>query len=135
MGTEEAKTCPSAACSKSASLMGIVQADKTVALLDTPLKLNESFIENARQYGEPEQQFRFSDKCIKSGCGQWTGQNCGIISELTAANPSIKDASEDLPPCFIRRTCRWFSQEGRKACKICLFVVTQSGENAVAENA
>jgi len=134
MKTEEAKTCPSAACSTSANLLGIVQTDQTVVLLDTPIKISDAFIQNANKYGEPERHFRFADKCIKSGCGQWTGKSCGIISELTASNPSIKNDNENLPPCIIRRTCRWFSQEGGKACKICLFVVTQSADNSVTEN-
>jgi hypothetical protein len=134
MAAEEAKLCPSAACSTSGSLLGVVQGDRTVALLDTPVKISEAFIEKAREQGEPEKRFRFVDKCIKSGCGQWTGKSCGIINELAESNPSIKSDNEELPPCFIRRTCRWFSQEGGKACKICLFVVTQSADNAVSEN-
>ena len=126
MEAEESKLCPSATCSKGASLLGIVQGNNTVALLDTPVKLNEAFIEKAHQQGEPEKRFRFADKCIKNGCSQWTGKSCGIMNELAASNPSIKSDEDDLPPCFIRRTCRWYSQEGGKACKICLFVVTES---------
>jgi hypothetical protein len=130
METKEAKLCPSATCSSDATLLGIVQDDNTITLLNTPLKLNEAFVEKAREYGEPERRFRFANKCVKNGCKQWTGKSCGIIEELTQLNPTVQAGdNEELPPCIIRKTCRWFSQEGGKACKICLFVVTQSQDN------
>lgn len=129
MAAKEQKLCPSATCSKGASLLGIVQSDKTIALLETPIKISNAFIETAHKYGEPEKRFRFADKCVKSGCGQWTGKSCGIMNELAASNPSIKNDNDELPQCFIRPTCRWYSQEGGKACKICLFVVTESRIN------
>ncbi len=62
--------------------IGIVQENNTVALLDTPVKPSEAFIEKAHQLGESEKRFRFTDKCIKSGCGQWTGKSCGIMNLL-----------------------------------------------------
>jgi len=129
MQSEEAKTCPSATCSTGATLIGIVQADHSVVLLNTPLVVNEEFVQKANESGEPERRFRFADKCVKSGCKQWTGKSCGIMNELAEANPSVKAGDEELPTCIIRRTCRWYSQEGGKACKICLFVVTQSQDN------
>ena len=129
MPTGESKLCPSATCSKGASLLGIVEDNKTVTLLDTPIKINDAFIQKAHEYGEPEKRFRFVDKCIKSGCAQWTGSSCGVMNELAASNPSIRADEDDLPVCFIRRTCRWYSQDGGKACKICLFVVTESRDN------
>jgi hypothetical protein len=126
MDAEEPKLCPSATCSKGASLLGIVQGNKTVALLDSPIKLTQAFIEKAHELGEPEKRFRFTNKCIKSGCGQWTGKSCGIMNELAASNPSVRSNNDELPQCFIRSVCRWYSQDGGKACKICLFVITES---------
>ena len=130
MQREETKVCPSSTCSKGASLIGIVQGDNTVNLLNTPIKINEEFIKKANEYGEPERRLRFADKCVKSGCKQWTRGSCGIMNELARVNPSIKSNQRDeLPACAIRSTCRWYSQEGSKACKICLFVVTQSQDD------
>jgi hypothetical protein len=128
MAAEESKLCPSATCSTTASLLGIVQENKKVKLLETPVKLTDEFIRTELEFGEPERRFRFSDKCVKSGCKQWTGAACGVISELSSMNPSIEDDETHLPKCFIRRTCRWYSQEGGRACKICLFVITESRE-------
>jgi hypothetical protein len=129
MQEQETKLCPSAACSSSASLIGIVQGDNSVTLLNTPLRLNDEFVRKANEYGEPEKRFRFADKCVKNGCKQWTGKSCGVMDELARANPSIK-GDDELPACIIRATCRWYSQEGGRACKICLFVVTQSHDNS-----
>jgi hypothetical protein len=126
---EEAKLCPSAACSESANLLGIVQGNNTVALLDMPVKINNAFVKEVNDNGTPEKYFRFTDKCIKAGCKQWTGKSCGIINELANSNPHIKNTEDELPDCFIRSACRWYSQEGGKACKICLFVITDSSSN------
>lgn len=129
MQNEEAKLCPSATCSKTASLLGVVQENKKVKFLEIPIKLNDAFIEKAHEDGEPEKKFRFVDKCVKSGCKQWTGSSCGVMNELSSSNPSINGDEDHLPNCFIRRTCRWYSQDGAKACKICLFVVTESRQD------
>ena len=133
MEVQEAKLCPSSTCSTGSTLIGIVQGDNTVTLLTTPLKVNEDFVRKANEYGEPEKRFRFADKCIKSGCKQWTGKSCGIMNELANSNPSIQTTDNDLPECIIRPNCRWYSQEGGKACKICMFVVTQSQDNTSPE--
>lgn len=129
MQKEEAKLCPSSTCSKGASLLGVVQGNKKVNFLEIPIKLNDEFIQKAHEQGEPEKKFRFTNKCVKSGCNQWTGSSCGVMNELSALNPSVTANEEDLPKCFIRRTCRWYSQDGGKACKICLFVVTESRDD------
>ena len=129
MQNGDAKLCPSATCSKGATLLGIVKTDQTVALLNIPLPIDEDFVQKANQNREPERRFRFADKCVKSGCRQWTGKSCGIMNELAWANPSVQSTDEELPPCIIRPACRWYSQEGGKACRICLFVVTQSQDN------
>jgi hypothetical protein len=126
---QEAKLCPSTKCSNDALLLGIVQSDKTITLLDTPLRINDAFVEKANKVGELEKRFRFVNKCVKKGCKQWTGKSCGIINELSLANPLIKFSNEKLPECSIRSNCRWYNQEGAKACKICLHVITQSQDS------
>jgi hypothetical protein len=62
-----------------------------VKLLETPLKLDDEFIHSELELGEPERRFRFSDKCVKAGCKQWTGDSCGVIKELSSMNPSIEE--------------------------------------------
>jgi hypothetical protein len=34
--------------------------------------------------------------------------------------------AEDLPPCSIRRNCRWWQQEGKAACQRCPQIITDT---------
>lgn len=109
-------------------LLGIVQGDNSVALLGTPLEVDEKFVARALETGDAEGRFRFANTCAKSGCKQWDGHQCGVIHTLTEINNSLP-ASETLKPCSIRERCRWYHQEGRLACDICTYVVTDSMED------
>jgi hypothetical protein len=53
MQHEEAKLCPSSTYTKGASLIGIVQGNNTIDLLNTPIKINDAFNEKAKQHGDP----------------------------------------------------------------------------------
>jgi hypothetical protein len=127
MDNTENKMCPSSVCREGSLLLGVVQGDKTVTLLSTPIMTNKAFIEKVQAQGEPEKRFRFANKCVKSGCRQWDGSSCGVMNKLSAANPHLEEESV-LRPCFIRDSCRWFHQEGKNACAICVFVVTNNME-------
>ena len=120
--SEQNKMCPSTTCHPGALLLGVVQSDKKVALLNTPVKIDEEFVEKAMKAGNPEQRLRFAGKCAKSGCSQWAGR-CGVIDK---ALNYMKDAVDNtpLPDCLIRPQCRWFSQTGADACKVCPMIVT-----------
>lgn len=120
------KLCPSSTCHDGALLLGVVQGDQKVALLNPAIPINNEFIDRVNNAGSPENRFRFAGKCAKSGCGQWTGKSCGIMNELSAANPALEVNGQTLPECSIRNQCRWYSQEGAKACFICPFVITQA---------
>lgn len=118
------KLCPSATCHPDAMLLGVVQGDQTVTLLPEPIKITQEFIDIATANGEPEKNFRFAGKCAKGGCNQWTGTSCGVMDRLSAINEKLEAEIAGLPECSIRSQCRWFSQEGKKACIICPYVVT-----------
>ena len=139
-------SCPSNRCKSGSDLIGIRQDDGTVAILPTPLPVDQHFVDLVGQSSvAPEERFRFSNKCVESGCSQWTGSRCGVIDnvlQLLAGVPAPghitppaatapltpKDNSETLPPCGIRPTCRWFLQAGADACRVCPYVVTQITE-------
>jgi hypothetical protein len=125
--------CPSSTGTEGSVLLGVVQGDKTVALLQKPLEVNQSFIDEAKKSGPLEKRFRFANKCVKGGCRQWTGSHCGVMDLLAKANQHIK-TDEVLKPCPIRKRCRWFSQEGEKACTLCTFVVTNNMEESEIMN-
>ncbi len=128
LGDRENKMCPSATCHTGALLLGVVQSDKTVALLSTPMTVTEEFVEKAIAAGEPEKRLRFAGKCAKAGCSQWSGSRCGVID--TALN-YMQEAIDNtpLPECSIRPQCRWFSQAGADACKVCPYIITDIRAN------
>jgi len=123
--TSENKMCPSARCHSGALLLGVVQSNKKVILLPTPMEVTDDFVEKAVKAGDPEKRLRFAGNCAKSGCSQWTGSRCGVIDKaLTYMNESLENAT--LPECSIRPQCRWYSQTGADACKVCPFIITDT---------
>lgn len=120
--------CPSSKCKSGSELLGVRQDDGTVAILPQTLPIDETFMHDVRADGvNPEQKFRFVNKCVECGCKQWTGKSCGVIDNLVTYldNLPVADA---LPPCSIRSQCRWYKQQGADACKVCKFVVTEVTE-------
>jgi hypothetical protein len=97
-------------------------------MLNLPLRVDDAFVEKVQAQGEPEKRFRFANKCVKSGCKQWDGSSCRVIGLLSEVNTRLEERAT-LKPCIIRDKCRWFHQEGKKACDICTFVVTDNMED------
>ena len=127
MKTNKTILCPSSRAQTGARLLGIRQEDGRVAILPEPLKIDESFIDISNQLATAEQQFRFTNKFVESGCKQWTGQRCGVADNLIQASQSLK-LETTLPKCGIRGQCRWYHQNGAAACKICPLVITEVSE-------
>jgi hypothetical protein len=125
--TTEKFLCPSSKCKDGAELIGIVKEDGHVDMLRKPMQVDQHFVDIASQGRRPESRFRFSNKCIKCGCAQWTGSRCGIIDKIL---DNVQDPPQQgsLPECAIRPNCRWFNQQGANACKICPFVITDVTE-------
>jgi len=117
-----ARTCPSSSCEPGNLLLGIVRPDGTLAGVRPPLELDATFVARAHA-GErpPEARMRFAGPCVTSRCRHWSGERCGVADLVADAAPDGHRA--DLPPCPIRATCRWWSQRGAAACRICPAVV------------
>lgn len=69
----------------------------------------------------PTEVFRISAECAGDGCQHFDGQNCRLATRIGNQLPVV---TETLPPCSIRRDCRWWQQEGKSACMRCPQVVT-----------
>lgn len=119
--------CPSSKAQDGARLIGIRQDDGTVAILPQPLQINEDFILEANRSSRAEQKFRFTNKCVESGCTQWTGSRCGVADKVISVIHDLP-VQEALPDCGIRPQCRWFRQNGPDACRVCPFVITHTTE-------
>jgi hypothetical protein len=125
--------CPSAPAEPGAGLLGVLGPDGKIHNLRTLMPVDEDFLAAVRLRGAPEERMRFSNRCQTSGCSQWTGTRCGVIDramkemEVPGAPPA-----DSLPPCSIRGSCRWFAQNGPKACHTCAFIVTDTRQMSVA---
>ena len=128
------RLCPSSRAEAGAVLLGIVSPDGKIAYLTPQMRISADFVETSRQGRSPEKRFRFSGPCVEGNCAQWTGTRCGVIDaalenadsmHLRANSP---DAVSDqlLPNCSIRQRCRWFSQHGRQACRVCPYIITDA---------
>lgn len=121
--------CPSNKCKPGSKLLGVRQEDGTVSILPEPLPIDDNFISTVRNDPtEPEQKFRFTNKCVESGCAQWNGKGCGVIDQVIQYLEHIPQNSS-LPRCAIRPSCRWFLQRGADACKICPYIITEITES------
>jgi hypothetical protein len=121
MNTQESKSsehllCPSYVAKPGASLFGIVQADGKVDYLPEPIQIDKTFVEEAKKGRPAEERFRFAGNCAKGGCHQWDGHECGLVGKIVKALDRVEDG---LQACAIRSKCRWFAQEGAKACANC----------------
>ena len=64
---------------------------------------------------------RFSAGCEESQCKHFDGEKCKLAQRIVQ---KMSPVSESLPPCIIRKSCRWFHQEGKAACFRCPQVQT-----------
>ncbi|MFG2309955.1 hypothetical protein ACGFS9_14955 [Streptomyces sp. NPDC048566] len=121
---EPEATCPSSSCSPGHLLLGIVRPDGTLAALRPPPAVDAAFVERATAAGSrpPEARFRFAGPCVTGACHHWSDQRCRLGDAVARAAPLDADDAPP-PPCAIRSTCRWWSQTGRAACRVCPRVV------------
>jgi hypothetical protein len=120
------KLCPSAQPELgNAVAFGLVDhtADPPeVAYLERPLPISDELLELAGPL-KPTEIFRFAAPCQTSACSHWNGSACKLATRIVQLLPA---AHSSLPRCNIRSACRWYAQEGRKACERCPLVVTQN---------
>lgn len=123
---QDSVLCPSSSAQPGAILLGIIMPDGRVAYAADRIMVDEEFIGIARQGRTPEKRFRFSHRCVKNGCAQWSGTACGVIERLLDQWSVLPEEDLDLPDCSIRAQCRWYRQRGGMACRVCPEVITDS---------
>jgi hypothetical protein len=115
------KSCPSATLSEGAVLLGIVNENGSIGFISNETAITGDLYDDLAASPHPEKQFRFSSACVESGCRQWRQGKCSVIQRIIDAN---EEPEPQLPDCSIRTSCRWFYQEGPKACSFCPYVIT-----------
>lgn len=126
MKTRHNRSCPSSTAHPGATLLGMVNENGSVGFIETPITIDETFLQTAGEGIDLEKNFRFSSRCVQNGCQQWENGNCTVIQKIIAAAPDWHSQQPKLPACSIRSTCRWFAQEGAKACSYCVYITTNS---------
>ena len=121
-----AKLCPSAQPGmEQCRVLGVVQRDGPVPLLQY---LNQHVPATADVLAmaaplKPTEVFRLAATCAEHKCPHFDGADCQLASRIVQILPAVVDT---LPPCIIRKECRWYSQEGGAACRRCPEITTVS---------
>ncbi|GAB2958449.1 hypothetical protein GCM10027280_54000 [Micromonospora polyrhachis] len=77
--------------------------------------------------GPVEARYRLAGPCVTTSCGFWTGDHCGLGARLSASyQETVTQQETGLPRCAIRRSCRWFAEQGPAACGPCSHVITDA---------
>ena len=125
---EAALRCPSAQPGMAEpQILGVMswEADEPrLAYLNAHLPATPEILGRAGPVA-PTEVFRLAARCEEKRCTHFDGTRCQLAVRIVERLPAVTDA---LPPCVIRRTCRWFAQEGRAACLRCPQILTTNSE-------
>ena len=117
-------SCPSAQPDmQDARVFGVIggsgESPRVSYLRETPL-LDAKLV---RRLGviQPTQVFRFAARCEEARCAHFDGQHCTLAQRIVETLDPVVDA---LPSCLVRASCRWYAEQGAKACFRCPQVVT-----------
>jgi hypothetical protein len=102
-------------------ISGTVEAPR-VAYLKQPQPITEELLAKAGPV-TPAEIFRTASPCATKGCQHFDGKDCRLVSRVVENLPPV---AAELPPCSIRRDCRWWQQEGSAACMRCPQVITDN---------
>ena len=118
------KLCPSAQPGMdNCRVLGVIQHDAPKPMLlylRAPVPAAPDVLAMAAPL-KPTEVFRLAATCATHSCPHFDGADCRLATRIVKMRPSVVD---ELPPCLIRRDCRWFSQEGAAACLRCPGVAT-----------
>jgi hypothetical protein len=70
---------------------------------------------------DPTAVLRVSAPCETTACPHYEDKRCSLAEKVAHLLPAAVDT---LAPCPIRKTCRWFAQEGKAICMRCAGVTT-----------
>ena len=118
------KLCPSAQPGMhDCQILGVVLRDEPspmLAYLERPMPATPDVLAMAAPL-KPTEVFRLAATCAEGACPHFDGADCRLATRVARLMPARVDI---LPPCRIRRQCRWYSQEGGEACKRCPEITT-----------
>jgi len=120
------KLCPSAQPGMDrAMVLGVVQQGgprPVVQYLNEQLPATPDILAMSAPL-KPTDVFRLAATCAEHRCPHFDGADCRLATRIVRMLPEVVDK---LPPCTIRKECRWYSQEGGAACRRCPEITTVS---------
>ena len=120
------KLCPSAQPGMDqCKVLGVVQREGARPMLEylkEPFPATPEILAMAAPL-KPTEVFRLSATCEEHKCPHFDGTDCRLATRVVRILPEVVDI---LPPCIIRKECRWYFQEGAAACKRCPEITTVS---------
>jgi hypothetical protein len=106
-----------------AVVTGVIAGTATeprVRWLERPLAVTPELLRLSAPVA-PDEVFRFAGRCVEHDCQHFHDDRCALGAKLAT---SITEGVQMLPTCPIRRSCRWFAEQGRTACAACSSIVT-----------
>ncbi|MFI6759000.1 hypothetical protein ACIBF5_07620 [Micromonospora sp. NPDC050417] len=121
------RMCPSTPKANATVFLGMITPAGRVAYVTPPLAAEVALAGLPDPTEATESRYRLAGPCVTSSCGFWTGDHCGLGERLVASyqETGVPDEAA-LPRCAIRRTCRWYAEQGPAACPACSHVVTDA---------
>jgi hypothetical protein len=120
------KLCPSAQPGMDqCRVLGVVQRDEPAPMLqylNEYLQATPEVLASSAPLKSTE-VFRLAATCAEHRCPHFDGRDCRLATRIVQILPA---AVETLPPCIIRKQCRWYFQEGGAACRRCPEITTVS---------
>jgi hypothetical protein len=104
-------------------VLGVVRHDAPrplVVYLNRPLAATPDVLAMAAPL-KPTEVFRLAATCAEHRCPHFDGADCQLATRIVNMLPAAVDS---LPPCLIRKECRWYTQEGDAACRRCPAITT-----------
>lgn len=120
------KLCPSAQPGMDrCRVLGVVRQEGSTPILEYLNQLLPATPEILAMAAplQPTEVFRLAATCAEHKCPHFDGADCRLATRVVQILPATVDT---LPPCIIRKECRWYSQEGSPACKRCPEITTVS---------
>lgn len=124
--SERELLCPSAQPTMDGGrIFGVIRGtvdSPEVGYLDRPIRVTPEVLSTTHPV-EADEVFRIAAPCAEHGCVHFSGTRCELARRAVLL---LQPVVNRLPPCSIRRDCRWFAERGGAACLRCPQVVTRN---------
>ena len=124
--------CPSAQLNMpEAQVLGVLErtpAGPRLSYLNANLEVSHEVLRSTEPV-PPLRVLRIAARCEEGRCAHYDGQSCTLASRIVR---TLEEVVSALPPCIVRRSCRWFIEQGPAACRRCPQIVTESDRDAMS---